>query len=235
LSGAAERSPADAGERGGAPRFELVIFDFDGTLADSADWAIGQLNGAARRFGFRSVSDEEIAMLRGRTSQEITAYLGIPFWKLPRIAADMRKRMAADAARIALFSGVSELLAALAAAGVRMAIVSSNSEENVRTILGPPNVARIEQFSCGTAMFGKARRLRRVIRSVGVSPKRTLCIGDETRDIEAAREAGADSAAVAWGYADAGALAAFRPTFLFRSLADALPTIVPPCSVPPGG
>jgi len=208
------------------PRYELVIFDFDGTLADSQAWAISQLKEAAPRFGFRAVNDAEIAMLRGRSSREIIAYLGVPFWKIPRITAHMRARMAEDAARIGLFPAIPALLAALAGAGVQLSVVSSNSEQNVRRILGADNAARIEHFSCGAAMFGKARRLRAVMRRSGVSPERTLCIGDETRDIEAAREAGADSGAVAWGYATAEALAQFEPTFLFATPADALAAIV---------
>jgi phosphoglycolate phosphatase len=210
------------------PRYELAIFDFDGTLADSADWAIAELNGAAQRFGFRAVGAAEIEMLRGRTSREITTYLGIPFWKLPQIATHMRERMAADAERIALFPGVAPALEALARGGVRLAIVTSNSESNVRKILGVSNAERIERFSCGTGLFGKARRLRSVIRRSGVSPARTLYVGDETRDIEAAREAGADSAAVTWGYANAEVFARFQPTWTFASFAEAVHAIVGP-------
>jgi len=214
------------------PRYDLAIFDFDGTLADSRDWAIAELRQAAQLFGFRSVDDEaEIARLRGQTSQEITAYLGIPFWKIPQITAHMRERMRVNAQRIALFPAVSGSLEALEAAGVRLAIVSSNSEDNVRTILGPANAARIERFSCGTAIFGKARRLRAVMRRSGVSPKNTLCIGDETRDLEAAREAGADSAGVAWGYANAEALARLGPTLMFETFADAVSALVGPATV----
>jgi phosphoglycolate phosphatase len=210
------------------PRYELAIFDFDGTLADSRDWAIAELGGAAQRFGFRAVGAAEIEMLRGRTSREITTYLGIPFWKVPQITAHMRERMAADAERIALFPGVAPALEALAQGGVRLAIVSSNSESNVRKILGPSNAARIERFSCGTGIFGKARRLRSVMRRSGVSPARTVCVGDETRDIEAAQEAGADSAAVTWGYANAQAFARFRPTWTFETFAEAVLAILGP-------
>lgn len=207
-------------------RYELVIFDFDGTLADSADVAISELKAASQRFGIRAVSDEEIAMLRGRTSQEITRYLGIPLWKIPRIMAHMRERMTANADRIRLFPGVSEIFAALSTAGVRLAIVSSNTEANVRKILGADNAARIEHFACGASMFGKGRRFRSVIRRAGVDASKTLCIGDETRDIEAARDARAHSAAVAWGYAKVDVLVRQAPTLVLETMASVVRAVV---------
>ncbi|MGZ5882650.1 MAG: HAD hydrolase-like protein, partial [Xanthobacteraceae bacterium] len=58
-------------------KYKLVIFDFDGTLADSASWFLGILNDLARRHGFRSVTEAEIEMLRGRGNREIIRYLNV--------------------------------------------------------------------------------------------------------------------------------------------------------------
>src|SRR5690606_14650939 len=104
--------------------------------------------------------------------------------------------------------------------GVRIAAVSSNSEANLRRILGPANAALIDDFDCGAGLFGKARKFRKVIRRARVSPRETLCVGDETRHIEAAHAAGADAGAVTWGYATPQILATFRPTLTFDRLQD---------------
>jgi phosphoglycolate phosphatase len=199
------------------PRYQLLIFDFDGTLADSGSWMLGTLNDIAGQFGLRRVSEEEVAMLRGRSSDEIVRYLGVPLWKLPGIAAEMRRRIAKDVDRIKLFAGVDELLSRLDDTGVRLAIVSSNSEDNVRRILGIKNASRIDTFECSASMFGKARKLRSVIKRLGATPSTTLCIGDETRDIDAAREVGAASGAVLWGYAKAEILERFAPNHVFQT------------------
>jgi phosphoglycolate phosphatase len=200
------------------PRYQLLIFDFDGTLADSGHWMIRTLNDVAGQFGLRRVSEEEVAMLRGRSNDEIVRYLGVPLWKLPGIAAEMRRRIAKDVEHIKLFAGVDELLSRLHTAGLRLAIVSSNSEENVRRILGAANASRIHTFECSASMFGKARKLRSVIKRLAATPPATLCIGDETRDIDAAREVGAASGAVLWGYAKAEVLERFAPNHIFQSL-----------------
>lgn len=200
--------------------YRLVIFDFDGTLADSAGWVLGVMNELARRHGFREISDEEAAMLRGRSNQEIIGYMRAPRWRLPAIAADFKRRMAAEADAIELFEGIIPLLHALSAAGLRVAVVSSNSEANVRRILGAEAAALIDAFGCGASLFGKAAKFRTMIRRQGVSPAQTLCIGDETRDIEAARAAGAAAGAVHWGYATPEVLARFEPDHDFAAPTD---------------
>jgi phosphoglycolate phosphatase len=198
--------------------WKLAIFDFDGTLADSAAWFRRQLNPLAQRFGFRQVGEAELEELRGLPNREIVRRLEIPFWRLPAIARHMRALAARDAESIALFDGIGEMLAALNGHGMRLAVVSSNAEANVRRILGPGHAALIDHYDCGAALFGKAKKLRSVARRAGVPPDRVIVIGDETRDIEAARAAGMDSAAVGWGYATPEALAEVGPTLACASV-----------------
>jgi phosphoglycolate phosphatase len=197
--------------------YKLVIFDFDGTLADSARWLARELNPLARRFGFRQVNESEIEALRGRDTHDVLRLLGVPAWKLPFIARRLRRRMAEDAETIQLFPGAKALLRRLACQGVVLGVVSSNSAENVQRILGPEAAALVEHYECGAALFGKAAKFRKLVRRARVKPCETLCIGDETRDIEAAREAGLASGAVAWGYARREVLAERAPTWFFET------------------
>ena len=115
-------------------RYRLLILDFDGTLADSADWMIGMFDEVAVRHRLRRVGRDEIAMLRGKSGREVLAYLDCPLWKLPAIARDVRRMSAAQAERIGLFDGVADLFANLARSGVQAAIVSSNSEATIRRV-----------------------------------------------------------------------------------------------------
>jgi phosphoglycolate phosphatase len=206
--------------------YRLVIFDFDGTLADSADWFIGMTNEVARRFRFRQISDEEVAMLRGRSSREVVAYMRVPAWKMPFIARHTRRLVSENTSEIPLFPESPDLIRRLHASGVVLALVSSNSESNVRKILGPELAACIDHYACGASMFGKSPKFRKVIRKVGAGPGEVLSIGDETRDIEAASRTGIDSGAVTWGYARPEILEAHRPTFLFNTMEDIARTIL---------
>lgn len=198
--------------------YRLVIFDFDGTLADSAGWVRGVLNDVARRYGFRTLTAEEFTMLRGQDNRAIVRYLGVPMWKVPLVAAHMRRLMRRDAGGIALFAGVDDLLRGLAAEGVILAIVSSNAEDNVRRILGPENAALIAHYECGASIFGKRSRFRRVLRRAGIPPAQAIAVGDETRDLEAAALAGLAAGAVGWGYATPELLRRHGPTLMFDSV-----------------
>ena len=199
---------------------DLVIFDFDGTLADSGAWFASVFNDVALRFGFPVLSNEELQSLRGHSNREIIRRMRIPIWKMPFIARYMRRRVALDAARIPLFPDVSTLLQRLHRDGKKIAIVSSNAEANIRRILGAENVRLISHFGCGAGLFGKARLLRRVIKRSDAGPLTTLCVGDETRDIEAARKVGAAAAAVTWGYATREILSRWKPDVVFDSMHD---------------
>lgn len=202
--------------------YKLIIFDFDGTLADSGAWFAGTLNDVADRFGFRRVSEAELQRLRGCDTRAVMRHLGVPSWKLPLIARHMRARVAAQAACIPLFAGTPALLRGLADRGVPLAIVSSNSEDNVRRILGDEAAALIRFYACGASLFGKAAKFRRAIKWAGVSADEAIAIGDEARDIDACAEARIDSGAVTWGYATAALLSERRPTLLFDKMDDIL-------------
>jgi phosphoglycolate phosphatase len=198
-------------------RYDLAIFDFDGTLADSAGWFRSVVNHVALRYGFRQVTDEVLEDLRGQSSAAIIRYLGVPAWKMPFIAAYMRQLVARDAHQIALFDGIDALLSSLVECGVTIAIVTSNAEANVRRILGEQNSRRIDHYACGASLFGKAAKFRSVIKITKVHPDRTIAIGDEVRDLEAARKAGVSAGAVGWGYATVDRLRAEQPDYLFFS------------------
>ena len=201
------------------PRYSLAIFDFDGTLADSLPWFRSSFPDMIARFDLTPVSAAEMEGLRIMSGRQIMARLNVPMWRLPAIVSDMRKRKLAAASEISLFDGVEPMLAELQRLGIQTAIVSSDSEASVRQVLGPLS-ALISRFDCGAAVFGKHRKFRRVARHFGIKPADTICIGDEIRDIEAARAAGMDSGAVAWGYAFAAALQAAGPTHFFSSIGE---------------
>ena len=200
--------------------YKLAIFDFDGTLADSFAWFSRVVNDAAEVFTFRKITSAEIDMLRGKGAREIVAYVGVPMWKMPLIANYMRRRKAQDLATIRPFDGATAMLRDLHAAGVMLAVVSSNSEANVRGILGAEPAALISHYECGVSLFGKAARFRNVLRRSGCTKAEAIAIGDEIRDLEAARRAGIAFGAVSWGYTLPDALAQERPEEMFTSFDD---------------
>lgn len=205
---------------GEGARYRLAIFDFDGTLADSGDWFRRVMNEAADRFGYRRVEDHERDALRGMHARDIMRHVGLSPWKMPFVARHMRARMTAEIDAIGLFPGVPEMLRRLHGAGVAISVVTSNSEANVRRVLGPELSGLVAHFGCGASMFGKRPHMRRALRRTGVPAPRALAVGDELRDHAAAAAEGIPFGAVAWGYTDAAALRAQHPAEMFDTVAQ---------------
>lgn len=201
--------------------YRMVIFDFDGTLADTFPWFASVLNDVAAQYGFRTVAPEDVAWLRTLDSREIIRRLEVPAWKTPLIARHMRKLASAERTNFRLFPGVEHALEALAREGLMLAVASSNSEENVRAVLGETLAGRM-QFACGASLFGKARSIAKLVKRASVAPAAALYVGDEIRDAQAARAAGIAFGAVTWGYTAPGALAAAGPDHMFAAPADIL-------------
>ena len=206
--------------------YALAIFDLDGTLADSFPWFLRTINDIADRFGFRRVADEDIESLRHASTREILSRLEVPLWKLPAIARHARRLKAEAASEIALFAGVETMLRTLKENGVQLVLVTSDSEANAREKLGDA-AALFSHFDCAASLFGKPAKFRRVVRRAGVEPGQVIAIGDEVRDIEAARAVGIACGAVCWGYAAPAALRALEPDQVFERVDEIASTVCP--------
>jgi phosphoglycolate phosphatase len=201
------------------PPPRLVILDFDGTLADSWPWLVGALAETARHFDLPPIAPAQAEALRGQDSHAALKALGVPAWKLPRLGSHLR-HLAQAAPPPPLFPGIPALLHRLAGAGLTLAIASSNSAAQIRRTLGPDLAALIAHQAVEASLFGKAARFRRILGASGIPATAAIGIGDESRDIAAARRAGIAAGAVGWGYAKPSLLAAQRPDALFDSPAD---------------
>lgn len=206
-------------------KYDIAAFDFDGTLADTMPWFNSILNTVADKYGFRKIDAAERDQLRHRDAAEILKFLGIPLWKLPAIMAHVRTLMQDIDPSVHMFDGIPDALARLKAAGVRLAVVSSNSLENVQRVLGPDTAALFDDYECGTDLFGKAAKIDRLLKRHDTAPERFLLVGDEMRDIDAARKAGVRVGSVAWGYNHVDALRERGPDELIMQVAD-LPAVL---------
>ncbi len=200
-------------------RYPLVIFDFDGTLADSFPWVLRTVDEVADRFKFRRLREGEIDELRYCDAREVMRRLSVPRWKVPMIARYVRTRMAQDVDQISLFPGAGEVIDRLADAGLRLAVVSANGETTIRTVLGS-HARHISAISGGVSLFGKRGKLLRMGRLAGVQPGQALAIGDELRDLNAAKAARMAFGAVSWGLTRPEAMEAGKPDFVFRQMSD---------------
>ncbi|HEX5744382.1 MAG TPA: HAD hydrolase-like protein [Candidatus Saccharimonadales bacterium] len=207
-----------------APRhINAAIHDFDGTLADSG--AVN-LEAMAQVLGRDAFTAEEVEDIRRLTTLQGMQMLGIRKWQLPRLLLRGQRIVAQNMHRVDVFEGIPEAIGELDAEGYSQYVLSTNSAENIRTLLDRHDLtASMRDIHGGAGMFGKARRLTNLIKREGLLAEHCVYVGDEGRDVEAARKAGVQCVAVAWGFQDAKTLAAHEPDALVTSpaeLADAI-------------
>lgn len=199
-----------------------ILFDFDGTLVDSLDVAFTAFGQVGPELGCAPLSRERLERLRGMHALEVVHALGVPMYRLPQLATRMRRAMRDDLMETAPVHGIGEVLETLLQRGHRLGVLSSNARGSVREYVHRHRLPGLDAVVGGTGLFGKAAALRRQARRRDIDPERLVYVGDELRDLEAARDAGVRFAAVAWGFTLLESLAAGGPDFQCRHPRDLL-------------
>jgi phosphoglycolate phosphatase len=204
--------------------YRLVVFDFDGTLADSMLATVRIFQEIGPGLGLKPFDDLNAA--RNMPTRKVLKAVGATFWKMPKIIRAFQAAAAEHAPHLKLHTGVADALTALHARGIRLGILSSNQEKNIRKCLAANGVEHLFAFVVGhPQLFGKARAIRRIRRREKVEKADFVYVGDESRDLDAARKAGVSVAAVAWGFHAPELLRSMNPTYMLAH-PDELLTLV---------
>ncbi|GGI76327.1 HAD-IA family hydrolase [Legionella impletisoli] len=196
-----------------------LLFDFDGTLADSGDIVFKALCASARN---QLTLDE----LRNLPSDQVIPSLGISLLKLPFLILEIRSEIRRNINSLPLAPDMKETLKTLNKEGHRLHIASSNSTKNINEFLKNHEIHHFfSSISSLFTIFGKAKGLRKIIADYKINLNNALYIGDETRDIEAANQVNIKSCAICWGYNSECILQTYNPDFLIKSPIHLLRTI----------
>lgn len=201
------------GPRRVAMKYKLLLWDFDGTLADTLTLALGIYNRMAAKRDFLPIDDPEAVRHMGM--REFLKAHKIPAHYIPLAFSQFLGQLRRLATDIRLNDGVKDTVSTLLELQVEQGVVSSNDTSIIQTCLEANQIAHAFRYISGTSrIFGKERRIRKAIRQCEHIAQEVLYIGDEVRDIEAARAAGLDIASVTWGLNNKDALQSCGPTYL---------------------
>ncbi len=195
-----------------------IIFDLDGTLADSMSIGLDILN--EMYLVDRVITREDYERTKNLTIKAIFKEFGVPLWRAPQMAVRARTEITKRIDEIPFFEGMDDTIKALAKKH-RLFVMSSNSLVNVQKFLELHNVREpFEQIYGGAGIFGKAKVLNRVVRQHGLDKAKTYYVGDEVRDVIAAKKAGLRPISVTWGFNGEEILAAQHPEHIVRTPAE---------------
>jgi phosphoglycolate phosphatase len=203
--------------------YRTLIFDFDGTIADTLEETRRIFNRIAPDYGIRQVAADEVAGLRHLSINELLDHLQIPKRRVPSLIARGTGLMRADISKLGLIGGIAEVLPILRDKSRSFGILTSNATANVDLFLRNHGLRDHFDFISSTSkLTGKARHLRAIRKTFSLHPEEMLYIGDEIRDIKAAQKAGIPMAAVTWGFNTRESLAKEAPTHLFNQPSELL-------------
>jgi phosphoglycolate phosphatase len=189
-----------------------LIFDFDGTIADTMDLVLTIYNQIAPEYGCTAVNREDKKVSRTQKPRELLKNHGVTITKLPRLILRMHKEIGRRIAGVKPFDGITDALDALVADGFALGIVTSNAVENVHAFLHENALVNYFSFVwSGTDLFGKDRIIRKLMRKKCFASDTVIYIGDEMRDIEAVRKIGIPIVSVTWGYSSRDVLMQLHP------------------------
>lgn len=199
----------------------LILFDFDGTIADTFELAIGVMNNIAPKYRLPILTPENRDEFRNKGLHGLVREYKIDWWKLIRLVATAKRQMREVIHQATPFEEALEHLKSLSDSGIKLGIMTSNSAENIDAFLSRHGLGKL--FSIKTTdvgLFSKGRAIRSLCKKHHLAPGELILVGDEVRDVLAARQAGVPSLAVTWGFQSAEALAAANPTWIAKSWAE---------------
>lgn len=188
-------------------RPQLVLFDLDGTLTDSAEGIVSSFRHALQTIG-APVPDGDLATrVVGPPMHHTLSTMGLGEQADAAIAAYRADYTSRGWAMNSMFDGIPALLADLRAAGVRLAVATSKSEPTARRILEHFGLDGFFEVIAGASPDGtralKADVVAHALRQLEPLPDRVVMVGDRIHDVEGAAEHGIDTVVVGWGYGSA--------------------------------
>ncbi|AET68396.1 putative phosphatase [Desulfosporosinus orientis DSM 765] len=177
---------------------KLIILTFDGTVVDSKEVSVAIYNKLADKYGTQKVDD--IRNIQRLPLLDRFKALHIPLYKLPLFIGDFTKLYKHSLKGIKMVKGMRELLLGLKKSGNQLAIVSSNSENNISDYFREAQLEVIDTIICCTSLLGKEKYIKKVLAIHKVQPSEAIFVGDELRDIKACKKLGIPIIWVDWGY-----------------------------------
>jgi phosphoglycolate phosphatase len=203
-------------------RFDLVVFDWDGTLFDSTALIVRCIQNACADVGAPMPSDSDAAYVIGLGLQDALRHVapGLPEARFPELGLRYRHHYFASQHELSLFPGTLDMLHALKARRHRLAVATGKNRRGLDDALTHSQLKGLfdgTRTADETASKPDPLMLNELMQQFGAAPARTLMVGDTTHDLLLARNAGTPSVAVSFGAHEHEAFAEFGPLHVAHS------------------
>ena len=198
----------------------MIIFDFDGTIANSSIVFMHGWNAYADQYRYLKVDESDIELARKLTLHECAKRFHFPMYKMPIILPKIYSYFKQHVHEIEAYEGMKEALEALKKEGYALYILSSNDKANIEAFLQHNDITVIDEVLTSNKLFGKDRVLKRFMRERKVEAESIFYVGDELRDIEACNKCNIDFGWVSWGLQGFELIEKEKPKMQFQQPSD---------------
>ncbi len=199
-----------------AMKKQLIIFDFDGTIANTMAIAVEVFNKVGCEFSLPQMHAGQLAELKQKRIHELMDLAGLSWVQLPMFIKRVREEFKTRREEVKPIEGMEEVIRQLHQQEYRMGILTSNTEENVLHFLEKFDINHFEFIIAPGSIFGKSGALKDILKRYRLKPEQAIMIGDEMRDIKAAHKCKVDMIAVNWGFNASELLEKAKPRFLVQ-------------------
>lgn len=204
-----------------------IIFDFDGTLADSVDAALDIYNRVAPEYNCKPIEGTARELLSARNPTRYFKEYGVTPFKLFLLIFRVRKELGKQMEHIPLIPGIGDSLRELQRAGFQLGILTSNSRKNVERFLAFHGLSGLFSFVySGRHLFGKDKVIGHIIKKEKLTEGRIVYVGDETRDVLAMQKIHIPVVAVSWGLGSAEKLQSLHPDVVLNDPLELTPELI---------
>lgn len=206
--------------------FDLIVFDWDGTLIDSVGRIVSSMRGAAEAAQLPIPSEKQVRGIIGLSLDEVYTILfpGAPASALERLKMEYRRQFVdGDTTPAPLFDGARETVEWLKAEGYQVAVATGKARHGL--VRSWTEVGMHEMFHasrCADETLGKPhpQMLHELLQETGVVAERALMVGDTSFDLEMAQRANMPSAAALYGAHESHELLSWQPRWQLRAITD---------------
>ncbi|MEA5510851.1 HAD-IA family hydrolase [Crocosphaera sp. UHCC 0190] len=196
---------------------KVIVFDFDGTLADTYDTFVEIANGLSAEFGYKPVDRQEQEKLKHLSMKDLIKQSEISPLKIPFVLQRVKSELNHKIQDLQPINDIPSCLQQLKVQGYLLGIITSNAEDNVSIFLKNHGLEQLFDFIyAGINLFGKHKILNKLLKQHKLRSDEVMYIGDETRDINSAKKSNVQAVAVTWGFNSPEVLSKHQPDFLIN-------------------
>ncbi|MDY0201061.1 MAG: HAD-IA family hydrolase [Tenuifilaceae bacterium] len=204
-----------------------LIFDFDGTIANTLNAGVDIYNRVAHEYGCKKFHHKDTEEFQGKKPFDLMRELEVSLLNLPLLLLRIRHELFSEIKNVEPFDGITEMLHTLKQSGYNLGVVTSNSKKNVEHFFEEHNLNNIfSSIHTSKHLFGKHKVIAKYMRQHDITKETAVYIGDEARDIEATQKIGIPIIAVSWGFNTKNILEMYKPFAIVDSPKELLSTIL---------